>query len=237
VKPPFTTSSLSHEITGSGPDVVLIHGLAGSGRWWSKNLDDLATRFRVCTVDLAGFGESRRYRRFALGEAVDLLEDWLDYVDIKHAVIVGHSMGGLIAAGLAARSPQRVDRLVLVDAAFLSFEPGVAKRAFGLTREFVASSPDLIRLAAHDGLRADPISLSRATLELLRLDWSKILPRITAPTLIVWGEHDTVTPLTIGRQIEAKIPGARLIIISGAGHVPMWDRPDLFNAEILAFLT
>ena len=237
VKPPPGSSPLTHAFTGDGPDAVLIHGLAGSGRWWARNIDAFSSRFRVCTVDLAGFGGSRRIRRFQLGEAINVLEEWLDHVGIERSVVVGHSMGGLIAAGLAARSPQRVDRLVLVDAAFLSFEPGVAKQAIRLLREFVASSPDLIRLVARDGFRADPVSLSRATLDLLRLDWRKILPQISAPTLIVWGEEDTVTPLTIGRQIVAEISGARLVIIPGAGHVPMWDQPEQFNADVIAFLS
>ena len=206
---------------------------AGGG---PKNLEPLTAQHSVYTVDMAGFGDSRRFQRFRLSEAMRLLIEWLDVVGIERTTVVGHSMGGLIAAQLAAELPHRIDRLILVDAAFLSFDPGVAKRAKGLARALRISSSELVRLIARDTLRSDPISLTRATYELLRYDWRSCLPQIAAPTLIVWGELDTVTPLRIGEGVLAALPSARLVVIPGAGHVPMWDSPDVFNAEILAFL-
>jgi pimeloyl-ACP methyl ester carboxylesterase len=145
-------------------------------------------------------------------------------------------MGGLIAAEMAAEFPHRIDRLVLVDAAFLGFDPGLSNRAIGLARWLRVSTSELIRLVARDTMRADPVSLTRATLELLRCDWRSCLPRIEAPTLVIWGERDTVTPLRIGERLSAELQISRLVVIPAAGHVPMWDRPESFNAEVLAFL-
>ena len=68
-------------------------------------------------------------------------------------------------------------------------------------------------------------------------DWEPHLTRINAPTLVVWGEHDAITPLALGHEIAAVIPGARLITMADAGHNPMWERADLFNARVLPFLT
>jgi pimeloyl-ACP methyl ester carboxylesterase len=227
---------LFHEVSGEGPPVVLLHGLAGSGRWWAKNIDALMARFRIYAVDLAGFGGSRRLGRFRLDEAVASLIAWMDSAKIVRASVVGHSMGGLVAARLAAEAPDRVDRLILVDAAFLTFEPGKTKLALGLLRSFWSMQRDIILLLTRDSLRAHPLSLGFATLDLLATDWRPVLSRIRAPTLIIWGEHDTLTPESIGRQIAASIPDARLVFIPGAGHNAMLDRPDAFNAEVIAFL-
>jgi pimeloyl-ACP methyl ester carboxylesterase len=215
---------------------MLIHGLAGSGRWWGRNVEALAERFRTYTVDLAGFGGSRRFGRFRLEDAVAPLIAWMDASQIERASVVGHSLGGLVAARLAAEAPDRVDRLILVDAAFLTFEPGFAKLALRLLRSFWSLPREIALLLTRDSLRAHPLSLGFATFDLLGTDWRPMLSRIRAPTLVIWGEHDTLTPESIGRQIAANIPGDRLVFIPGAGHNAMLDRPDEFNAEVIAFL-
>jgi pimeloyl-ACP methyl ester carboxylesterase len=230
------SNTLFHEVAGEGPDVVLVHGLAGSSRWWSRNVDALAEQFRTYSVDLAGFGSSRRFGRFRLDEAVASLVAWMDRRKIERASVVGHSMGGLVAARLAAEAPERVDRLILVDAAFLTFEPGMARLALGLLRSFWSMQREIIFLLTRDSLRAHPLSLGFATIDMLGTDWRPMLSRIRAPTLVIWGEHDTLTPESIGHQIVASIPDARLVFIPGAGHNAMLDRPDAFNAEVIAFL-
>jgi proline iminopeptidase len=95
---------------------------------------------------------------------------------------------------------------------------------------------ELTALAARDFLRCDPASLLLATADVIRTDWSSLLGCITAPTLVIWGEHDVITPITLGHAIAASIPDARLAIVARAGHNPMWEQADAFNAEVLRFL-
>jgi pimeloyl-ACP methyl ester carboxylesterase len=227
---------LAHQETGSGPPLVLIHGLAGSGHWWSRNIPALARNFRVYTVDLAGFGASRGRGRFHLDDAVPRLLAWLDATGIKQTSLVGHSMGGLIAVMLAADAPAQIDRLVLVDAAFLTFNPGLRRRAIGFARSVRWTALDLIPLLASDALRSGPFSLASATHQLLIADAREALTRISAPTLVIWGEHDTIVPRSVANEIVARVPNARLVLIRGAGHNSMWDRPEAFNREVLDFL-
>lgn len=227
---------LFHETAGTGPPLVLLHGLSGSGRWWGRNVLALSQHFRVFAVDLAGFGSSRGVGRFRLDDAGARLLAWMDAAGIERTSLVGHSMGGLIAAIVAAETPERVDRLVLVDAALLSFDRGLGKRAFGLARSIRWTSPRFLSLLAGDALRSGAFSLASATHQLLLADQGETLARIAAPTLVIWGEHDTVIPLSVGREIVARIPGARLFVLAGAGHNAMWDRPDAFNREVLTFL-
>ena len=119
---------------GGGPDLVLIHGLAGSGDWWTHNQAALTGAFRVTTIDLPGFGTSHPEARFILDEVPGQVDELLGEVGIERAHVMGHSMGGLVAGAFAADHPERVDRLVLVDAGFLAFDPKLRHRVTGLFR-------------------------------------------------------------------------------------------------------
>ena len=220
----------------AGPPLVLLHGLAGSEAWWKRNLPALSRAFRVVALDLPGFGSSHPNARLILDEVPSQVVALLDELRIERAHVIGHSMGGLVAAGLAAEHPERVDRLVLVDAGFLSLDPSWRHRITGPLRTLPWTSPSILPTLVRDALRSGPARMARATLELMRKDWRHKLPAITAPTLVIWGEHDHVCSRRIGEQIEALVPDARLVVIRGAGHNPMWEKPDDFDREVLAFL-
>jgi pimeloyl-ACP methyl ester carboxylesterase len=222
--------------TGDGPDLVLLHGLAGSSRWWNRNVPAMSGRFRVTAVDLPGFGSSHPDTRLILEEVPARVADFLGEIGIERAHVIGHSMGGLVAAGLAADHPERVDRLVLVDAGFLSLDPTWRHRVTGPLRTLPWTSPTIIPVLLRDLVRSGPIRMARATAEVLRNDWRDKLPAISAPTLVVWGQHDRVCSPRIGEQIAASVPGARLVVIPGAGHNPMWEKHAAFDGEVLAFL-
>ena len=224
------------DISGDGPPLILLHGLAGSARWWQRNTPALERSFRVHAIDLPGFGASKREARFVLDEAPAQLIATMDELGIERASFVGHSMGGLVAAGLAAEYPDRVDKLILVDAGFLSLDPHLLHRITGPLRTARHTAPSLLPTLAWDSIRSGPIRLVQATTQLLRADWRAKLSRIQAPTLVIWGEHDSVCPIGIGRSIVAVVPGSRLVVISGAAHNPMWERPEAFDREVLDFL-
>ncbi len=220
----------------AGPPLVLLHGLAGSGGWWRRNLPALSAAFRVTAIDLPGFGSSHPDARLILDEVPAQVDRLLGELGIERAHVMGHSMGGLVAGGLAADHPERVDRLVLVDAGFLSLDPGWLHRITGPMRTLPWTAPSIVPTLVRDVVRSGPIRMAKATAEVLRKDWRHKLPAISAPTLVVWGEHDHVCEPRIGEQIAAAVPGARLVIIRGAGHNPMWEKPDAFDREVLDFL-
>jgi pimeloyl-ACP methyl ester carboxylesterase len=224
------------EDVGAGPPLILLHGLAGSARWWTRNIPALSRSYRVIAIDLPGFGTSPRGHRFVLDEVAEQLAATLDRLGIERACVIGHSMGGLIAGGLAADYPDRVDRLVLVDAAFLSLGRRAARPVTGPAVTLLWTAPSLLPVVVRDGLRSGPGRLADATTQLLAADWRTKLPRIQASTLVIWGEHDRICPLTIGRQIVACVPDSRLVVVEGAAHNPMWERPDVFDREVLDFL-
>jgi pimeloyl-ACP methyl ester carboxylesterase len=224
------------EDLGVGPPLILLHGLAGSTRWWSRNTAALSRSLRVIGIDLPGFGASPAGQRLDLDEVAGQLVATMDRLGLDRACVIGHSLGGLIAAGLAAEHPERIDRLVLVDAAFLSLDRTAIRPISGPAVTLRWTAPSLLPLLIADGLRSGPGRLTDAALQLVRADWRTKLPLIEAPTLVIWGEHDEICPLTIGRRIVDSIHDSRLVIIEGAAHNPMWERSAAFDQAVLEFL-
>ncbi len=97
-------------------------------------------------------------------------------------------------------------------------------------------TPGFLPLLVHDALRAGPLTLLRAARALLAADVREDLHHIVAPTLLLWGENDTMTPPALGAVLREEIANSRLLILQDAGHVPMFDRSQEFNAAVLAFL-
>ena len=190
----------------------------------------------MTVIDLPGFGSSHPDARLILDDAPSQVATLIGELGIERAHVMGHSMGGLVAGALAADHPERVDRLVLVDAGFLSLDTTLRHRITGPLRTLPWTSPTILPILMRDAVRAGPVRMARTTAELLRKDWSHKLPAIAAPTLVVWGEHDRVCNPIIGEQIAATVPGARLVIIRGAGHNPMWEKQAAFDREVLGFL-
>lgn len=225
---------------GSGIPLILLHGLSGSARWWSRNIPAFAAEFRVLVPDLLGFGRTRvRGPIPPFPELSAVLTGWMDRLGLERANLVGHSMGGQIAVHLAARFPERVDRLVLVDPAGIP-RPLTPRNLMRFARETAPPSrwgdPRFIPVIMGDALIAGPASILRALYHMLRDDIRPLLPQISAPTLVVWGERDSLIPVAHARDFQGVIPGARLSVISGAAHNPMVDAPEAFNEAVLAFL-
>jgi pimeloyl-ACP methyl ester carboxylesterase len=222
--------------TGAGRPLLLLHGLAASARWWGRVLPGLGGHRQVFAVDLPAFGESGHGVRFHLERVPDQLIALMDELGIDRADIMGHSLGGLIAGRLAADHPDRIDRLVLVDAGFLRLDPSWLHRVTGPVRAVRFTHAPLARLLMADLLRVGVVRLVDATIQLLRTDWVDVLPRIEAPTLVVWGEGDTICPSVIGHGIAERVPGARLVVLPDCGHNPMWERPEAFLEAVVGFL-
>jgi pimeloyl-ACP methyl ester carboxylesterase len=229
------TSRIYYQVGGTGKPVVLVHGLSGSTRWWGKNVAPLARQFRVYVVDLIGFGHNRG-QHFVLSEAAELLVRWMDQIGIDRASLVGHSMGGHVAADLTDTFPDRVDRLVLVNAATLPFGRTYIQNAFDLVQALRYMPISFLPILVTDAFRAGPVTILKAAREILATDMSARLSDVRVPALVVWGENDKLISLETGEKLAQSLPNAKLVVIPGAGHNPMWDRPDLFNRAVINFL-
>jgi pimeloyl-ACP methyl ester carboxylesterase len=227
--------TVHYEVAGKGPAVVLIHGLSGSGRWWAYNVPVLAQQYQVYNVDLVGFGRSRG-QRLVLREAGSWFTEWLKVVGISEAHLVGHSMGGYIATEVAVTLPDVVQRLVLVDALVLPIGPGLVRHALDLARAARYMRLSFLPVLVSDVLRAGTRTLWQATQEVLSADLSGRLGAVQAETMVIWGENDTLLDPELGRKLAERLARARFVCVEGAGHNPMWDRPQRFNELLLDFL-
>ena len=241
---------------GSGPTVILLHGLGGSTQVWGFNISALAEKYHVVVPDQIGFGKSDKpLVNYRVRTYVDFLDQFCKQLKIERATLVGNSMGGWIAAMFTAAFPDRVDKLVLVDAAGYAPPKDFDMRAlFALNPTTRAGMKLLVskvfynkalqsdaaidqaiaaRMAAGDGYTINSISESIIRGEDFLDDVVKTIKR---PTLIIWGRQDGLVPLTDGERFNKDIAGSKLVVIEECGHVPNAEKPGEFNAALLKFL-
>ncbi|MGN6185028.1 MAG: alpha/beta fold hydrolase [Thermoanaerobaculia bacterium] len=236
---PLPPYALWETRAGSGTPVALIHGLSGSMRWWSKNIDALAAKHLVAAVDLTGFGRNRRFAGLpsvmpSFGEVTSLLARWLEsFGEPVH--LIGHSMGGAISIRLAAERPDLVRSLILVNSAGMPFRLDPRPHVRPLPKP-PYGGPGIARVLLPDFLRAGPASVAVAGTRVLFSDLREEMHRLDVPALLIWGENDPLVPLHYGEAMKDEIANARLEVIPRAAHVAMWDAPDAFNEIALKFL-
>jgi pimeloyl-ACP methyl ester carboxylesterase len=221
--------AVRYRTAGAGEPLVLVHGLAGSWRWWSPIVGPLAERRRVLLVDLPRL----RHSNTAAGLAA-WLGHWLEAAAPGPVDVAGHSLGGLVAAELAARGDGPIRRLVLVAPAGIPCGRRVASRVLPLAGELVDIRAALPTVVA-DALRARPLPLVRGIAYVSRRDLSDVLPRVRVPTLLAWGERDRLVPIRIAEEWLRLLPDARLARLP-CGHVPMLESPPELASAVLAFL-
>ena len=234
----YTNHSLE---SGSDGDVLLLlHGLSGSGRWWARNVPGLSRRRRVIIPDLVGYGRTPLVGRVpALPKMAGLLADWLDALGISQVDVAGHSMGGQVAIHFAARHPERLRRLVLVDAAGIPrpvTPRNVARFALEIAPLWRWGDPTFLPVIVGDAWTAGPRTLLRSISHIVRDDVRPLLGRVAAPTLVIWGERDNWVPVQHALELRRALPDASLVILRGAAHMPMVDRPEAFNRLVERFL-
>lgn len=209
------------------PPLVCVHGLSGSSRWWTRVtalidrhvplvLSDVPRSLKPSEVEtwLAGRIEE-------LGPPVDL---------------AGHSLGALVSVRVAALRPELVRRLVLISPPGVGPPRSPLTYAWPLARTMLGSRPSFLVRLTYDGLRAGPRNLARGGLHVARADVTAELAAVTAPTLLVWGARDGVVPIEEASIWLERMPDARLIVIPGAGHVPMVESPVELAEAIRSFL-
>jgi pimeloyl-ACP methyl ester carboxylesterase len=224
-------------VIGEGKPILLIHGLSGSMLWWRRNTAALAKHYRVYLVDLPGFGSmARTSKHLTLLKVAPWLHKWMIAVGIRQAHLVGHSMGGYVCLWLAAHHPDLVSRIILISPAILPQGRSVFEYVVPLLISARSLRPHFFPILVYDALRAGPALLFRTACDLMAVDVREEISMISAPTLLVWGEYDSLVPLTIGALLRQELRHVHLLLLRNAGHVSMFDQAETFNAAALAFL-
>ena len=235
---------------GAGSPLLLLHG-GGGPQHHLPFFQQLAEQFEVIAPIHPGFAGSAIPEHFdGMEDLVYLHLDLMDALDLRDAVVVGMSMGGWAAAEMAVRNSSRMAKLILVDA--VGVKVG-GRDARDIADVFGLPPHDITRLLYHDPANApDPSTLSdeqltemaASRIALAMYTWEPYmhnpklpyrLHRIQAPTLLIWGESDGLVPVAYAKAYREMIPGAELVVIPNAGHMPQIEQPDLFCHHVHTF--
>ena len=249
----------AHDRRGSGPPVVLVHGLGGtSAAIWGRVAGPLAEDFGVVTYDLRGTGGSGRAPGpYSLDDFVGDLRGLVEELGLEAPSLVGHSFGGSIVLAYAARYPDEVAAVASAGGPVVLPEQGqqgmrdraelVEREGMGAVAETVATNGTAPSFrernpAAYDELVAmlaanDPRTYAATCRVLAELDLRPELARISAPVLLIAGDRDGVVPPPAGDEIEAALPNiAARVTVEDCGHNLPVERPDVLVTEVRAFL-
>jgi pimeloyl-ACP methyl ester carboxylesterase len=243
------------------PVLLMLHGFTYSLETWDALARDLSSDFRIVRYDLLGHGLTGpdRQERYAPEDRAAFTAEVMNALGIERAVLVGNSLGGLVAWRFASVEPERVTALVLVSPGAYPMNGAGAEAAPvpPLVAAYLRTAPEAGVRAAAAQVYADPAAVPEARLATLRdmmrregngeafvaslerftlPDPGEALASIAVPTLIVWGAEDRVIPPAQGKRMAAVMPDARLLTYDGVGHVPQEEAPDRLAADMRAFL-
>jgi len=250
---------IAFERQGTGPPLVLLHGFVGHSQEWRRQIDTLSREYTVVAWDAPGAGRSTDPPdTFRLPDYAHCLAAFIHALGLMRPHIVGLSFGGALALELYGRHPTVPASLVLasayagwagslsdevterrLQATLQAAEAPSDQRVQSMIPGMFSSSPPPtsveefreIMLEIHPaGLRAMARSLAEA-------DLRDVLPRITVPTLLLYGDQDSRASLAVAQDIHARTPASRLVVMTGAGHMSSVEAPQRFNAEVRSFLT
>lgn len=247
---------IAYARVGEGAPLVLVHGAAEDGRVWQPQVAGLADELTVVAWDEPGAGRSSDVPAgFALPDYASCLAALIESVALGPAHVAGLSWGGTVVLELYRHRPELVATLVLVDtyAGWKGSLPAeeVRTRVEGLHRMLAAPAQEfdptlpglfagdpppefvpLLEEIAHD---VRPETLRAQLLLMAEADQRDLLPRISVPTLLIWGEQDARSPLDVARQFEDAIPAAKLVVLPDCGHVSNLEQPERFNDVVREF--
>jgi len=250
---------IAYERSGTGPSLILLHGYVGDGRaTWRRQIDELSDEFTVVAWDAPGMGRSADPpESFRLPDYADCLAGFVAALGLGRTHVIGLSFGGGLALELYRRHPTIPASLVLAGAYAGwagSLPPQVVEERLQqvlqlsdlppdrfmrtvLPTMFSASAPvEIVDAFAANVSAFHPAGLRVMARSFAEADLRDVLPHISVPTLLLYGDQDVRAPLAVAEELHAAIPASRLVILPGVGHVSSVEAGERFDDEVRPFL-
>ena len=225
--------------------LVFLHGWGASWESWSPILEKLKEDFDLFAFDLPGFDNQKIEKEMNLNDYINFVKKTLKKRKIKNPILIGHSFGGAIASKIVAENLYSIKKLILVDAAAIRHPYtksqkikfkilGIFKKIFPFAKNFYYKINKL-QNSDYASLANNPV-MQKTFQNIIKEDLSQIISKIKTPTLIIWGENDTYTPLIDGQKINSLIPNSKMIIYPNSSHFSYLENQDIFIKDIKKFV-
>jgi pimeloyl-ACP methyl ester carboxylesterase len=243
-----------YEVFGHGRPVVFLHGWLGSWRYWFPTMERVAENFRTYSFDFWGFGESRRKSTYeSIQNYSDQVIRFLDELGIDRCLLVGHSMGGMVAVKTAINHPKRISRVAAVGAPIVGdslswllklIDRPIMADAFArvpwfrryMFHRFLGETTDpAVDEILDDSVKSSSTTLRNAVGSMWRTDLRPELSRLSVPALIVHGGRDEIVHPNQADLFD-DIPVAEVVVMPESRHFPFLDEPEVFNDILIRFL-
>jgi pimeloyl-ACP methyl ester carboxylesterase len=238
----------------SGETVILLHGFTDSWNSYARVLPMVSDRYHVYALDQRGHGDSSKHRCcYTMNDfAADVIA-FLDAQGIEEATVVGHSMGSMIAQLVAIQHPDRVSRLVLIGSMVVGGNEGITEfnkivqtlvdpidpvfvRDFQVSTLHREVPPAFLDKVVAESLKVPAHVWRQALASFAEQNTTDNLDKITAPTLILWGDQDLYFPRSDQETLSQSIRDATWLVYEQTGHTPHWEQPEQFVADLEHFL-
>jgi len=228
----------NYEVKGSdNKEVILIlHGWKNSLQQWLATADGLSSKYKIILLDLPGFGlTSIPEKAYSIYDYASFVENFLDKLEIKKVIFIGHSFGGRIGLIMSTKT-DKIENLILVDAAGVEKRTLFAKIKIALFKSAKVIMPGSLveklrtKLGSPDYKSAG--AMRDIFLKVINEDLSYLLPKIHIPTLIIWGDKDIEVPEWKTKKMKKLIKNSKLRVVWESGHNPQLEKPREFM-EIL----
>lgn len=240
---------INYETSGSGRDVLILHGWGANIAAVRPIMKAYENNFRVWAIDLPGFGASDMPGEdWDVYSYAKLVKKFADKAGIENPILIGHSFGGRLCIILAGKKMLNIRKIILVDSAGVKPVHGAGyhakvyaykfmKKAAAFAGRFSESAEEKIKgmFGSADYKNANPV-MRKVMVRTVNEDLQYLMPKIEQPTLLIWGENDDATPVSDGKIMEKLIRDAGLVVLSGAGHFSYLDKFGDFSVITNKFL-
>ena len=245
--------------------LILLHGTGASLHTWEKCISNIDKKKRIITLDLPAYGLTgpNPEREYSIANYVEFVNDFMEKMGVNRFILGGNSLGGMISWNYTLRFPQKVDKLILIDAAGFKFQSNSKPLAFTLAKipiiknSLLYLSPRFVARKSVENVYFDKATVTDTVVEryfdlFLRegnrqafIDRmaethknvnTNLLSKIPQKTLIIWGDHDQLIPLNYGYLFADKLPNNTFAIIKNCGHVQMEEKPEETATNINNFI-